>query len=113
MDLDGAQARIGVLFFILFYFALLSMSSLPVWRDEYLLFAHERAGNVYRNLSYYCSVVLLDVLLVRVVPPFAFSFISYQWMGLQATCGACLYKFTRVLVLCNVILTKTTLTPLA
>ena len=102
-DLNGAQDRIGVLFFMLFYLALLSMSSLPVWRDEYLLFAHERASNIYGNLSYFLSVVLMDVLLVRVVPPCAFALISYDWMSLQGTCESCLYRFAAILVVSNVL----------
>mmetsp|Transcript_68689 Transcript_68689/g.191581 ORF Transcript_68689/g.191581 Transcript_68689/m.191581 type:complete len:1747 (-) Transcript_68689:1259-6499(-) len=101
-DLQGAQDRIGVLFFILFYLALLGMSSLPVWRDEYLLFAHERASEIYGNLSYYLSIVLFDLVLVRAVPPFAFAFISYEWMNLQEYCDECLYEFTLILVLANV-----------
>ena len=101
-DFDGAQDRIGVLFFILFYLALLGMSSLPVWRDEYLLFAHERASNIYGNLAYYLSIVLFDLLLIRVVPPFAFAFISYKWMNLQEYCEQCLYEFVLILVLANV-----------
>ena len=86
-----------MLFFILFYLALLSMSSLPVWRDEYILFAHERASNVYGNLSYYISIVMFDLVLVRVVPPFSFAFISYQWMDLQEYCHKCLYDFVIIL----------------
>ncbi len=43
----GPQDRFGALFFQLLFLSLLSLSSLPVWRDEALLFMRERASGVY------------------------------------------------------------------
>jgi hypothetical protein len=65
------QSRFGLCFFILFYLALLSMSSLPVWRDEHALHAHERAAGAYGDAAYFGAVVVCDVLLVRALPPLA------------------------------------------
>lgn len=46
-DTSGIQNRLGVLFFMLLYLSLMSLSSLPIWRDEKLLFMRERASGVY------------------------------------------------------------------
>ena len=43
-DTGGIQNRLGVLFFMLLYLSLMSLSSLPIWRDEKLLFLRERDG---------------------------------------------------------------------
>ena len=101
-DLDAVQDKFGVLFFALLYFALLGMSSLPVWRDEYTLFTHELSGGLYTLTSYYFAVVFFDIFLVRVVPPFVFTLIAYPMIDLRNYCSACLYQFTLILVLANV-----------
>ena len=46
-ETSGIQNRLGVLFFMLLYLSLMSLSSLPIWRDEKLLFMRERASGVY------------------------------------------------------------------
>jgi ATP-binding cassette subfamily G (WHITE) protein 2 len=37
----------GSLFFMMLYLTLMSLSSLPVWREDRLLFLRERANRVY------------------------------------------------------------------
>jgi hypothetical protein len=46
-----------VLFFVLVYLALLSLSSLPLWREERALFLRERASGVYGTGAYFFTVV--------------------------------------------------------
>ena len=82
------QDRFGALFFMLLFLALLSLSSLPVWRDEALLFMRERASGVYGTAAYFTSVVLWDVLPLRVLPPGLFTAVSYGMIGLRASGGA-------------------------
>ena len=53
-DLDGVQARFGLFFFVLLYLSLLSMSSLPVWRDEQRCL---RTARGYSDLAYFLAVV--------------------------------------------------------
>ena len=101
-DLDGVQARFGLFFFVLLYLSLLSMSSLPVWRDEQALFAHERAGGLYSDLAYFAAVVACDLVLVRALPPLAFALVTYRAAGLKAVCESCLADFAAGLVLMNV-----------
>ena len=75
--------RLGVLFFLLLYLSLLSLTSLPVWREDRRLFLSESMGGAYGHLPYFTSVALADVLLVRVVPPLAFAVVAYPLMGLN------------------------------
>ena len=103
-DLYGVQDRFGVLFFIPFCLVLLGMSSLPVWRDENILFNHEYGNKrIYDFPAYFLSVIFFDLVLVRTVPPLAFALISYKQIGLNKYCDDCLYTFALVLVLTNVI----------
>ena len=97
-DLDGVQNRLGVLFFMLFYLGLLSMSSLPVWRDEQALYAHERRAGAYSDGAYFCAVVLCDLLLVRMLPPLSFAVVTYRWIGLKTVGEHVLYVFAACLV---------------
>ena len=55
-DQAGIQNRLGALFFILLYLTLMSLSSLPVWREDKLLFRRERADGVYGVNAYFLSV---------------------------------------------------------
>jgi hypothetical protein len=56
----GVQDRFGVLFFIPFCLILLGLSSLPVWRDEHILFTHEQANKrIYGYSAYFLSVWML------------------------------------------------------
>ncbi|GFR46198.1 hypothetical protein Agub_g7729, partial [Astrephomene gubernaculifera] len=100
-DTGGIQDRFGSLFFQLLFLALLSLSSLPVWRDEALLFMRERASGVYGTAAYFTSVVLWDLLPLRVLPPALFSVISYGMIGLRATPAAVLCHWA-VLVAANI-----------
>jgi hypothetical protein len=103
MDLYGAQNRFGLFFFILFYLCLSSMSSLPVWRDEQIVFEHEWSSGLYGYAAYYLSIVGFDLILVRAVPPLAFVFITYEWAGLRSHGDSCLYAFAAILILTNLI----------
>ena len=65
-DTAGIQNRLGVLFFLLLYLSLMSLSSLPIWRDERLLYIKERAAGMYDTPAYFTAVVLFDLLPFRV-----------------------------------------------
>ncbi|GIL74182.1 hypothetical protein Vretifemale_4181, partial [Volvox reticuliferus] len=100
-DTGGIQDRFGALFFMLLFLSLLSLSSLPVWRDEALLFMRERASGVYGTAAYFTAVVLWDVLPLRVLPPGLFSKLSYHMIGLRASPGS-LGAHWLVLVVANI-----------
>lgn len=116
MDTPGIQNRLGVLFFLIIYLALMSLSSLPLWHDERLLFVRERAAGAYGTTSYFIANILFDVLPMRVLPPCFFALVSYWMVGLRASIGkispfdvlndlfllAAMFRFMIVVVLCNV-----------
>jgi len=73
-----------------------------VWRDERLLFLHERAAGAYGTAAYFSAVVLFDILPLRVVPPFFFAIVTYPMIGLHPRCGDCISWFVCVLIMANV-----------
>ena len=83
-DTGGIQNRMGVLFFIILYLTLMSLSSLPIWKEDQILFRRERASGVYGTNAYFTAVVLFDVVILRVLPPLLFAFITYWMVGLHA-----------------------------
>ena len=101
MDTPGIQARLGVLFFILLFLSLSSLGSLPAWHDNRLLFIRERAAGAYGAVAFFASTVLTDLLLLRVLPPTFFGFITYRMVGLHP-CSLCLARFVSTLVLSNI-----------
>ena len=79
----------------------MSLSSLPAWHADRLLFLRERAAGVYGTNAYFAAVMLFDVLPLRVLPPLLFSIVAYPAIGLHAASG-CLPRFTATLVAANV-----------
>ncbi|GMH44385.1 hypothetical protein BSKO_12319 [Bryopsis sp. KO-2023] len=107
---EGIQSRLGVLFFIILFLSMMSLSSLPVWREERLLFTHERDAGVYQTTSYFVSVLLFDLVPLRMLPPVLFSVLSFWMIGLHEKCAACLLWFTLIVVLTNVVATLMSMT---
>jgi ABC-type multidrug transport system ATPase subunit len=101
VDTPGIQDRLGSLFFMLLYLSFMTLSSLPVWREERLLFLRERAAGAYGTAAYFTAVVLFDILPLRVVPP-VFFLLSYFMIGLRHSCGLCLFRFAGTLALATV-----------
>ena len=110
VDTGGIQDRLGALFFMLLYLSFISLGSLPVWHEERLLFARERAAGAYGANAYFTAVVLFDILPLRVLPPFFFGFITYDMIGLHARCELCLARFVLTLVLSNITATLLSMT---
>jgi ATP-binding cassette subfamily G (WHITE) protein 2 len=81
-DTGGIQNRMGSLFFMLLYLTLMSLSSLPVWREDRLLFLRERASGAYGTDAYFTSMVCFDIFILRVLPPVFFTVITYPMVGL-------------------------------
>jgi len=82
-DTGGIQNRMGSLFFILLYLTLMSLSSLPLWREDRALFLREKAAGAYDTASYFVAVVVFDVLALRVLPPLFFALVAYPAIGLH------------------------------
>jgi hypothetical protein len=101
-DIGGAQNRLGVLFFLLLFLSLMSLSSLPIWHEERLLFRRERDASTYGTSAYFVAVYAFDILPLRVLPPTFFGLLAYQAIGLHPGCAACIWWFVVLLVLANV-----------
>lgn len=100
--MQGIQNRFGLLFFILLFLSLLSLSSLPIWKESMLLFRREQDARAYSTTAYYTARVLFDVIPLRVVPPLLFMVISYPMVGLHAGSMRYTVAFGLTLVLGNV-----------
>lgn len=96
------QNRLGVLFFLLLFLSLMSLSSLPIWHEERLLFRRERDTSTYGTSAYFVAVYLYDILPLRVLPPCFFGLISYQAIGLHPGCAECIFWFVAIPVLANI-----------
>lgn len=80
-DTAGIQDRMGALFFLQLYLSIISLSSLPVWRDNWLLFVRERASGTYGTVAYFVSTLVFDFGPMRVLPPLLFSALTYWMIG--------------------------------
>ncbi|CAD7697824.1 unnamed protein product [Ostreobium quekettii] len=100
---EGIQSRLGVLFFLILYFAAMSLSSLPIWRAEKLLFMRERAAGAYGTPAYFAAVLAFDLIPLRVIPPIFFGLFSYWMIGLHERCALCIVAFIGLLVMINMV----------
>jgi ABC-type multidrug transport system permease subunit len=92
----GTQDRFGIMFFLVLYLSLLSLTSLPIWREDQQLFVAERGSGIYATSPYVLATILFDVLPYRILPPLAFTWISYPLIGLNDASG---HKWTFFLIL--------------
>lgn len=99
----GVQNRFGVLFVMLLFLSMMTLGSLPIWRDSTLLFRRERGSMVYGTAAYYLSIIMFDILPNRILPPVMFSLSTYWLTGLYPHFGSRVVRFTNVLVLANVV----------
>ena len=83
LDLTGVHNRTGLLFFIVIYFSLISMSSIGAIVNDKDTFLRERAAGLYTTQPFFASKVLCDILPLRVLPPVLFGLIVYPMCGLH------------------------------
>jgi len=100
-DTGGIQNRMGVLFFIILYLTLMSLSSLPIWKEDQILFRRERASGVYGTNAYFSAVVLFDVVILRVIPPLFFACVTYWMVGLHASMTSAMFC-AAILIMTNI-----------
>lgn len=96
----GMQDRFGIMFFLVLYLSLLSLSSLPIWRDEQSLFVVERGSGIYGTTSYCLATILFDVIPYRTLAPLAFTVIAYPMVKLQPGTTT-EWRFFTILLVCN------------
>ncbi|CAG9464674.1 unnamed protein product, partial [Pedinophyceae sp. YPF-701] len=98
-DTAGIQNRFGVLYFILLFLSLMSMSALPIWRASKTLMLKESSGGVYSPFAWVAAALASDVLPMRLLPPVLFAVVSYLPIGLHPGSAGALLTFTASLVL--------------
>ncbi|XP_071951994.1 broad substrate specificity ATP-binding cassette transporter ABCG2-like [Antedon mediterranea] len=82
---SGIQNRIGVFFFMIMNVTFGNMSALEVFIYERVIFRHESASGFYRASAYFFSMVLCDLIPMRIVPTTIYCCITYWMIGLQPT----------------------------
>jgi len=87
-NLRGFQNRMGSLFFVLFFFALSSVSSCDAFLSSRKIFLRERRAGYHRADTYYLSKIIVEIVVLRWTSVILTS-ISYYWlMGLRIDPGA-------------------------
>jgi ATP-binding cassette subfamily G (WHITE) protein 2 len=80
----------------------MSLSSLPIWHAERLLFRRERDTSTYGTSAYFAAVYLFDIVPLRVLPPCFFGLLAYRAIGLHPGCASCLGWFVFIPILVNI-----------
>ena len=83
LDLNGVHNRTGLLFFVVVYFALISMSSIGTIVKDKDVYLRERTAELYSTAPYFASKILCDLLPLRIFPPCIFGAIVYPLCGLH------------------------------
>eukprot|EP01029_Cantina_marsupialis_P001878 TRINITY_DN116_c3_g1_i1.p1 TRINITY_DN116_c3_g1~~TRINITY_DN116_c3_g1_i1.p1 ORF type:complete len:1136 (+),score=366.80 TRINITY_DN116_c3_g1_i1:74-3481(+) len=94
----GVQDRMGMVFFTLTFFCLTNLSALGLWANDRQLFAHESGGGAYGSIPFYLAKSIVDVALLRILPPMIFSSFVYSMTGLNDTIQHAL-KWAYILIL--------------
>lgn len=90
-DMPGVQNRLGALFFQCAYFAFAGMTVVEGWGGggvQRAVFVRERAGCCYNLFMYYLSRTVLELTILRTLPPLLFCCISYFWVGFYGSLNA-------------------------
>jgi hypothetical protein len=82
-DLTGIHNRTGLLFFVVVYFSLISMSSIGAIIADKQIFLRERAAALYSTEPYFASKIICDLLPLRLLPPVIFGLIVYPMCSLH------------------------------
>jgi len=77
-DVSGLQNRMGAVFFVLALFGFSGLSAMEVFMGEMALSLREMRNGYYRMPAMLMAKISMDVLLLRIVPAFAFSAIFYS-----------------------------------
>eukprot|EP00208_Stichococcus_sp_RCC1054_P008188 CAMPEP_0206149676 /NCGR_PEP_ID=MMETSP1473-20131121/37907_1 /ASSEMBLY_ACC=CAM_ASM_001109 /TAXON_ID=1461547 /ORGANISM="Stichococcus sp, Strain RCC1054" /LENGTH=1805 /DNA_ID=CAMNT_0053547157 /DNA_START=182 /DNA_END=5600 /DNA_ORIENTATION=- len=101
-ETGGIQSRLGVLFYMVLYLSMMALGSLPVWRQDGILFARERDAGVYTTNAYFLATAAFDLGPMRVAPPAFFAVLSYWAIGLHAGCATCVLCFLGILIWSNI-----------
>jgi len=83
VGIPGTQNRAGVLFFMVIYWSLTSLTALSVFISHRAVFEKELVAGYYEAAVYFWAQVLSDIISLRILPPLIFGLICYFMIGLQ------------------------------
>ena len=89
LDLSGGVLqRMGLLFFLGAHFLLTGIANIGVWKEERLLYFHERGVGCYGTMPYvFSKTILADALPMRILPALLCAVIIYPTVGLAGIDG--------------------------
>jgi len=102
LDIPGFQGRMGLFFFILALFGFSSLTAITIFSEERILFMRERSNNYYSPVSYFLSKTIMDIVPLRILPPFILGCIIYYPVGLVPTLEQ-FWKFIFALISFNLV----------
>lgn len=95
LDQNGAQNRLGGIFFLLAFLAFSSLTTIDLLHTERGIALREIKGGYYSSSTYVTAKLFLDAGLLRVLPAVLYSVPLYLMMGMQQDIGKFgLYLFT-------------------
>jgi len=80
---NGLQNRLGVFFFLIMSMVFGNLSAIEIFLKERVLFVHQKSNKYYDTGPYFLSMLLCDLIPMRVFPMIIYSTICYTLMGLQ------------------------------
>ncbi|MES1910997.1 MAG: hypothetical protein MHM6MM_003504 [Cercozoa sp. M6MM] len=99
INIDGAQNRVGAVFFFMLYFVLTSTSAAGAFFYQRLTYMRERAAGWYGPSHFVTATLLADLLPLRLVPALIIGCIDYWMMGFRDD-GIKFSQFLLVFVAC-------------
>jgi len=83
LDGTGLENRLGAFFFLIMSLVFGNLSAIELFLKERALYIHQKHNRYYHPLPYFASLLLCDLIPMRVIPMVAFSSIVYPMMGFQ------------------------------
>eukprot|EP01113_Clastostelium_recurvatum_P001147 TRINITY_DN10477_c0_g1_i1.p1 TRINITY_DN10477_c0_g1~~TRINITY_DN10477_c0_g1_i1.p1 ORF type:complete len:439 (+),score=66.88 TRINITY_DN10477_c0_g1_i1:160-1317(+) len=98
LNSGGVQNRFGVLFFIPVMLAFLSNPVLEIFLKDRVIYVRERAMGTYRPSAYFASLVLWDMIVLRIVPTLVLGLITYHLIGLRVGSSYLFYYLALIIL---------------
>jgi len=97
LETTGVQNRTGVIQFVVILLTVLSLTSIDTFVSNRQLYLREKSSGYFSASAYFVSMVITDVIFLRLIPPVLLSVVMYWMCGLHAGTSHFLW-FTFLLV---------------
>lgn len=84
LSTTGVQNRTGVIQFVVILLTFLSLTSIDTFVSNRQLYLREKSSGYFSSSAYFVSLVLTDVIFLRLIPPILLSSVMYWMCGLHA-----------------------------